>query len=151
MSKEADKLFKEMFGWEVRNGIFTSSTLNYMYGEPYLFFPIGDFKFVWSPDIDDFYDAWQDAQIKFYTLDIHSYIDKYLEKAIKSGNEISFNCKEYYLVDLKMRTFLEDNLFFIFNMALVSAILSIRQIYSFPFSSKIITSSSSLRRKTFFI
>jgi len=62
-SKEAqkilDRLFKKKFGWKPRStGIFT---LRYKvsvmeYGDPYLFFPIGKFKFLYSSQIIDLYD-----------------------------------------------------------------------------------------------
>lgn len=58
VQKLLDRLFKKKFGWRPRStGIFT---LRYKvsvmeYGKPYLFFPIGRFKFLYSSQITDLY------------------------------------------------------------------------------------------------
>jgi hypothetical protein len=103
---EFNRIFMSLFGWPVRSGVFTTSLQNHLYGDPYIFFPIGSYKFVWSPDIDDFYDEYETARMKNYTLDVRSYIDKNLDKAINSTHEIIFNCKNYYLVKNEMELFL---------------------------------------------
>ena len=51
-----DKIFKKKFGWEPRSsGIFVLRGGS-SYGEKeYVFFPIGDFRYVWSTEIEDFF------------------------------------------------------------------------------------------------
>ncbi len=58
-----DKMFQKKFGWKARSeGVFAagkwyfSGSKDTYYGDTYLFFPIGNFKYVWSPKIDDLYE-----------------------------------------------------------------------------------------------
>jgi len=53
-----DDLFHKKFGWYVRSeGVFVTGdkVLSASYGTPYLFFPIGKYKYVWSSKIMDLY------------------------------------------------------------------------------------------------
>ncbi|MFW6129886.1 MAG: hypothetical protein ACOC56_01805 [Atribacterota bacterium] len=51
----ADKLFKKKFGWKVRSeGVFTKRIEDTFYGTPYIFFPLGKYKYVWSDLVVDF-------------------------------------------------------------------------------------------------
>lgn len=126
-----NSIFEEKFGWPVRNGTFSYSDKEktYFYGQPYMFFPIGDYKFVWSPNVSDLFGAlysfipkeyfehsssmgvwWkkkpEEAKKVARTLLI-TYTDKNLVEAIKhrvhlvrdEGCEISFKCGNYVLVD----------------------------------------------------
>ena len=113
-----DKLFKKKFGWEVRSeGVFVTGD-DYQadnYGIVYLFFPIGQFKYVWSPKISDmlhYLDGKNFVEQTFgweLTADIenskilqdmvNTYTDKGLSKAIANEGEISVKCKEYYLFE----------------------------------------------------
>ena len=149
--------FTKKFGWPVRNGIFvTSSTYNARYynsetNEAYMFFPIGDYKYCWSPDyadlvgkVDSYVVEWfadtdnvlksewimkynkkmeyEDFVREMYpkisnliTEEIKNIVNRYvthnLPKAINTGNEVSFNCKGYYLVNRNWAEYyLEDNL-----------------------------------------
>lgn len=78
-----------------------------VYGEPYMIFPIGSFKFLWSPKIRDFsyaMDYLKDLPnyknvIKNKTVKEYQTTD--LKKAIKSEKEIMIDCKEYYLIEHK--------------------------------------------------
>jgi len=101
-----NKLFKDMFGWNVRNGVFVTPA-HYdaeLYGDVCLFFPIGNFKYVWSPEVNDLTRfissrtnlTWDVTVSKI----ISSYTDKHFKDIFKEINnpEVSFNCKEYYLV-----------------------------------------------------
>jgi hypothetical protein len=60
-------LFKKRFGWYVRNGIFAtgkySETRNYGLG--YIFFPIGKYEYVWSPETKDFFTETKDSPYMF--------------------------------------------------------------------------------------
>lgn len=124
------KIFNPVFGWNVRDGIFASSKRIPYYGEPYLFFPIGEFKYVWSPTVKDLYEDMFDPQkldflyyyadeddkivnpniknisdndIRLMVKNLQSmYSDKDFKGAVRSENEISFKCNKYYLVNYYM-------------------------------------------------
>jgi len=67
-----DKAFNEIFGWKVRSqGVFTSSNVSSSshYGIPYIFFPAGKFKFVWSRSIKDLYFFLDRRKRDFYLPD----------------------------------------------------------------------------------
>lgn len=58
VSEILDDLFEERFNIRLRsNGVFTSKLPNVAsdYGRPYLFFPIGDYKYFWNQRIKDLY------------------------------------------------------------------------------------------------
>ena len=109
------------FGWKIRNGVFTTGNIENaeIFGDAYLFFPISDYKFLWSTKIEDvnFEDKYEqysspnwaifglddrDKQIidKNVISDIKTYKNTNLEGAVNSGHEIIFNCKKYILVNL---------------------------------------------------
>jgi hypothetical protein len=60
-----NEIFKRKFGWNVRNGVFTSGKyLDSQYGSnQYIFFPIGNYKFVYSPKIEDLYSYFEDYDL----------------------------------------------------------------------------------------
>jgi hypothetical protein len=119
-----DELFKKKFGWNVRSeGVFCTGDKHIAeyYGNARIFLPIGKFKFVWSPEVYDMweklrhanlasgwtgpgepkqvhYDPRDDADEMTLNKIVDSYMDKNLERAIRSKNEIAFNSKSYYLV-----------------------------------------------------
>lgn len=49
----------EVFGWPIRDGVSTGTDLTLLraFGEPKIFLPIGDYKFVWEPRVMDFNSA----------------------------------------------------------------------------------------------
>ena len=107
--KEVDDLFKKKFGWKARsNAIFCTGDYNFAgsYGENvYMIFPIGKYKYLWSPEIGDLYivvdlDSVRTApnKLELFTNYINTYKNTDLKDAIKSGNEIMVNCKEYIAV-----------------------------------------------------
>jgi hypothetical protein len=53
-----NKQFKKKFGWPVRNGVFASFDIDMTasYGDPYLFFPIGKYKYAYSKKVVDLYE-----------------------------------------------------------------------------------------------
>lgn len=58
LHKLFDKLFKKEFGWKARSeGTFVSGFIGIAtsYGKPCLFFPIGNYKYIWSLEIEDLY------------------------------------------------------------------------------------------------
>ena len=124
----ADLYFKHKFKWKPRSeGVFCTGKINTAanYGFPVTVWPIGTFKFVWSPDIKDFYRNFIEIydelalQHKGLVLDdpeyylsmdyiegifeteleqsLKTYKDTNLTQAIQSNNEIMLGCKEYYI------------------------------------------------------
>lgn len=95
----ADMLFLEHWGWRARSsGMFVTgdygSTLPYG-DNAYMVFPQGNFKFLWSPKIDDF------VRINFEKANEiikNQYTDKNLCAAITSGHEIMIQCESYYAI-----------------------------------------------------
>jgi len=56
-----NKAFNEKFGWKVRSeAVFATRkrTEAYIFGMPYLFFPVGKFEFVYSDEIEDLWRDW---------------------------------------------------------------------------------------------
>lgn len=54
--KYLDKLFSQKFGWKARSsGVFVCADKRVVkiYGTPYVFFPIGNYKYLWSPEVRD--------------------------------------------------------------------------------------------------
>lgn len=114
-----NKLFKEKFGWNVRDGIFASSEYSsQIYGNQYYFFPVNKFKYAWSPKIEDLYlkmpmvpiglkpkevKEWLDKKTRSFKSIVNSYKDNDIETLIKSGwMEISFNTPKCYLLSISV-------------------------------------------------
>lgn len=126
-----DKLnteFEKKFGWKVRNGVFcttdkgwsqthasisSSKTDGFDYPEPYLFVPIGNFKYCWSPkyrdltaDIKVKNNDWNKEMINLSDIKIKNIVKSYKDSDIqdahfnskKDANEISFYCDKYLLI-----------------------------------------------------
>ena len=105
--------FEEVFGAPFRNALFASGdrAMAQFYGYPFVVFPIGEFEFIWSPDVNDmaldiqwpsvggFVNVPPSQEVVDDKLEFAGYrknID--LAQAIKSGNEIMIRGKEYYAV-----------------------------------------------------
>jgi len=77
------------------------------FGRLFYIFPIGNFKFLWSPKIKDLFNKvggfkiYSKTKSEMETI-FKKLVDKYqktdLKKAIKSHHEIMIDCKEYYAV-----------------------------------------------------
>ena len=103
-----NRAFKKSFGWEGRSGVFAMSTGNWSEHD-LLFFPVGDFKFIYSPDVGDLYMApiIRDLKIRGTSFEDdvekwisdQKYTDKNLGAAILSGHEIMFKVKKYYVIN----------------------------------------------------
>ena len=113
-----NKYFKKNYGVPFRNGIFATSSLDqteeYAHGglhegEVYIIFPVGEFKYLWSPHISDMLDAIYEHDVisnaapghksgwkAFKNEALSTYQTTNLTRGIKSGNEIMIYCKEYY-------------------------------------------------------
>lgn len=110
-----NQLFMNKFKWPVRNGVFAASQSVGIYGSPALFFPIGDYKYAWSPEYKDLFNiipSFDRSKPKEQALEymkkhgfdknfkkaVATYKDKDLKGAMRVGQEVSFNTKGYYLV-----------------------------------------------------
>jgi hypothetical protein len=115
-----DKAFAEEFGWWVRSrGIFTADRqMTHAYGNPYMFFPIGQYKYVWS---FNFRKVWHnltnpgtwgqmsDEQRELHLDDqkdtaeevVKLYNDNNIKRAVRMlrDYEAIFQCKSYVLVE----------------------------------------------------
>lgn len=133
---EINKASKLIFGWKIRDGVMVSSTRDELDdnfgGKPQFFIPLNGYKYVFSPDIDDFnYEsgkriflgflakygmkiAYTDEIVDIFTekpvreKDFFEVIKLFLKKHYKETGlenytqyriEISFNTREYYLID----------------------------------------------------
>jgi len=112
--KYVDKVFKEKFGWPARSeGVFVTgekARARY-FGELASVWPIGSFKFVWSPSVRDFTVDMPTDLVDYESMDelpvgaeidlieiLESYTNKDLLQAIRMNKEIMIKCKEYYLI-----------------------------------------------------
>lgn len=113
----ANNYLRKKFGWKPRSdGVFATS--NYAdakgYGIQHVFFPIGPFKYIWSPRAKDLYvniyhdiiargpnsalDDDEQEKIFLNALEDAKYQDHDLGSAIESGHEIMFGCDKYLVV-----------------------------------------------------
>lgn len=119
--KFLDELFLKYHGWRARSeGVFADiMERTFLYGNSYLFFPIGNYKYLWSESVTDLtseliaiiglYDkSLKNPLIPEEERDIEKSIkEKYINKGLKQaslrkyGGEIIFKCKGYYLVNQK--------------------------------------------------
>jgi len=103
--------FEDEFGVPFRNALFASGNKDQaaFYGDVFTVFPIGEFDWLWSPNIEDLAldITWPrvggfdnvppsqehvDSELSRAGYDMNSNI----KGAIESGNEIMIRCKEYY-------------------------------------------------------
>jgi len=68
------------------------------YGLSTVIFPIGEFKFLWSPHVQDLWSDVISADPK--DMDLLRYKMDDLHDAIESGNEIMIGCKSAYIVHI---------------------------------------------------
>ena len=112
-----NELFKK-FNWKPRSeGVFVwpvkkISSLDVFDGLYNVFYPIGEFKYVWSPKIKDLFNL-QLQVLKSPDEYIKSYTNKNLLKTFKGqlnfGQEVMFKCDSYYLVNAKFIGLLKEN------------------------------------------
>ena len=111
--KIAEKFFMKKFGWKPRSqGVFAvgSYSAATYYGNAYYFFPIGSYRYLWSPDKSDFYlgapsmktdlDMGHPSRVenKLETL-IKTYKDTGLKTAVeKQTFEVMFDVDSFYLM-----------------------------------------------------
>jgi hypothetical protein len=112
--KYMDDMFKEYHGWKARSeGVFTTTDRRQssLYGKPYVFFPIGNYKYLWNPKVNDLMGNLKELLIlDISDLDysnnkdnledlIKGYKSTNLKQAAVRNSEVMFLCKSYYLVD----------------------------------------------------
>ena len=119
-----DNYFEKKYGIRYRSAsVFTTGSKENAedYGSAYAVFPIGEFSFIWSPNVVDLYSNLKAAQTfkKFFSnpfkaskpivitqevinsyLDTAKYTNDNLGVAIRKGNEIMISCDEYYIIPL---------------------------------------------------
>ena len=96
------------------------------YGRPHIVMPIGKFKYVWSPIVDDLYArtagiAWdrdydendednyaEPEKMIDKFMSAHNYTDKRLDAAVVQRYEIMIACSKYYAFKYEHRKLLED-------------------------------------------
>jgi hypothetical protein len=104
-----DKAFYKVFGWHPRSeGLFVTGNYSSAnrYGPIYQIFPIGNFKFIYSKDVEDLYEEYND-DFSGYKKEIDDdrpafikkhYTDQYLKQGIKAGVEITLLCEKYLAI-----------------------------------------------------
>jgi len=110
-----DNWFLKTHGTKFRsNAIFAVGDPNVAasYGNLYVVFPIGDFKFCWSPLVGDLFNEVSEVNHKPITPEIEQILMDKMEAAeyqttdlagaIASESEIMIACKQYYMLDLDM-------------------------------------------------
>lgn len=85
------------------------------YGDLYIIFPIGDYTYWWSPDVQDLYLGAQNAETlsewkDYFESIISSYRNNHLKDAIESSNEIMLLCDEYYAVSWELMYDLKEEI-----------------------------------------
>lgn len=99
LSQLIDMSLFDKFGFKPRSeGVFTTSNESdaSIYGQVFLFFPIGNYKYIWSEQVGDLYT--DITSIDEFDKFKDTFIDTDLKSAIKTGNEIVFICDKYYLI-----------------------------------------------------
>jgi hypothetical protein len=110
-----DDYFMNKFGVRFRaESIFAVPDPNVAasYGTIYVVFPIGEFKYCWSPNVEDLFIEISDINHKPITAETEKFISQMmanasyqttdLARALGTNSEIMINCKQYYMLDLEM-------------------------------------------------
>jgi len=109
--------FTNTFSEPFRNALFVSGDEKQAksYGHTSIIFPVGDFTFLWAPEVHDMaitlagswpvVNGWNVPPKQPYTDELmskYNYTTKDFVGAIKSGQEIMIRCKEYYAIDPRL-------------------------------------------------
>ena len=115
LHKKLNELFVKKFGWPARNGVFTTSNRELAkdysdHGIPHVFFPIGKYKYVWHPEVDDLFGYLAELDVAEGGLNIEEVSDEELKQivseyrdtdlisAIEHNSEVAFNVDSYYIL-----------------------------------------------------
>ena len=117
--KIADKFFMKKFGWKPRTqGVFAvgSRTSAMSYGRPYYFFPIGKFRYVWSPIKSDFFlgtnmmkTELERGNISKVENEMETRVNSYKDSGLRKAAgidydtyEVAFDVDNFYLMSTRM-------------------------------------------------
>jgi len=118
-----NKVFKEKFGWKVRDGLSTSPNRfqTNMYGQAFVFFPTNNYKFCYSSEIFDLFrnlrkqpvgsddKEWEVKEMRSIKRLVNKYTDKNLESVFnKKQGEVMFKVKKYYLLHNRYIKYIKD-------------------------------------------
>lgn len=123
-----DEWFVEKFGIRARSQCMfaggnriAKSELEH-YGTPCVVFPIGEFKYIWSPEVGDLFGKmnipWGDRTEEEWTeetykwLDVQQYQTDGLDKAVRTNNEIMVKCDRYYAFPIEYQEQMKQSLGF---------------------------------------
>ena len=119
--KAFDAVFKEKFGWGARSeGVFTYPAKDWklIHQGQHIFYPVGEFKFVYSPVISDLFvelNEFDRVENEVNRL-LPSYVNKNLLGVFRGKfdgrnfyPEVMFKCKQYYLVNREYADLLTQN------------------------------------------
>lgn len=103
-----DDMFEDEFGYRPRsNSIFVTGNKNMtdLYGDPFMVFPLMNYKYLWNPNIKDFYmsvnfEKTNDEQLKNI---VKNYKNDELYRGLRSGVEIMLTCDEYLLISDELK------------------------------------------------
>lgn len=110
-----DDISMELFGWNVRSqGIFCGDYgLSTEWGKPYIFVPIGNYRYIWTTEYYEIYNEYNDFNIgddeeiknnkkdELYRLYEENYKTNGLSKAVEQDAEYEaiFDCDHYLLIN----------------------------------------------------
>lgn len=104
--RRLNDLFVNLFGVPFRNGVYATGDYNQStdYGTVYTFFPIGEFKYCWSPYQKDLFHYIDDRDGKFTDDELKEIVGSYtnfnLKEAISEEVEIMFYCQNSILLQV---------------------------------------------------
>ena len=121
-----DRWFDQAFGLRARSqALFCMGSSDRgvkatkQYGDTFIIMPVGEFKYVWSPEVIDLYAEtaginWsreydegepEEALDKF--MSSQSYRNNRLDEAVRGRSEIMVGCRKYYAFEYEWRALLE--------------------------------------------
>ena len=103
-NKDLGKLFKELVDkFSIEHIVYASYNSNRhgLFGAEYFLIPVGDYKTIWSPEINDIYSnaSQMKKQGTLNTFPIDSYKTTW---PVGKVAEVLVDCKEYYLITTKI-------------------------------------------------
>ena len=102
--KDLGKLFKELVDkFSIEHIVYASydSNRHGLFGDKYFLIPVGDYKTIWSPEVNDIYSnvSRMKKQGTLNTFPMDSYKNEW---PVGKVAEVLVDCKEYYLITTKI-------------------------------------------------
>ena len=102
--KDLGKLFKKLVDkFRIKHIVYASydSNRHGLFGDKYFLIPVGDYKTIWSPEVNDIYSnvSRMKKQGTLNTFPIDSYKNEW---PVGKVAEVLVDCKEYYLITTKI-------------------------------------------------